>query len=107
MSCRVFGLEPEVAYGETKTKEEFDLDFDHDVDSMDSKLNDEPVTKSFGSRMNQKARAGVMKPTGSIETSANLQILGHYFWGFLDNYKFSAGSGGKNKASGESLLMMI
>ena len=96
MSCRVFGLEPEVAYGETKTKEEFDPDFDHDVDSMDFKLNDEPVTKSFGSRMNQKARAGVMKPTGSIETSANLQILGHYFWGFLDNYKFTAGSGGKN-----------
>ena len=96
MSCRVFGLEPEVAYGETKTKEDFNLDFDHDVDSMDFKLNDEPVTKSFGSRMNQKARAGVMKPTGSIETSANLQILGHYFWGFLDNYKFSAGSGGKN-----------
>ena len=54
MTCRVFGLEPEYAYGEEKTKEQFNLDFDHDVDSMDFKLNDEPVTKSFGSRMNQK-----------------------------------------------------
>lgn len=96
MSCRVFGLEPEIAYGEEKTKSQFNLDFDHEVDSMDFKLNDEPVTKSFGSRMNQKARAGVIKPTGSIETSANLQILGHYFWGFLDNYKFTAGSNDKN-----------
>lgn len=91
MSCRVFGLEPEIAYGEDKEKTEFNMDFDHDVDSMDFKLNDEPVTKSFGSRMNQKARAGVIKPTGSIETSANLQILGHYFFGFLDNYKFTEG----------------
>ena len=96
MSCRVFGLEPESVYGEDADQEDFNLDFDHDVDSMDFKLNDEPVTKSFGSRMNQKARAGVMKPTGSIETSANLQILGHYFYGFLDNYKFTAGNNGKN-----------
>lgn len=96
MSCRVFGLEPESVYGIDADKEDFNLDFDHDIDSMDFKLNDEPVTKSFGSRMNQKARAGVMKPTGSIETSANLQILGHYFYGFLDNYKFTAGNNGKN-----------
>ena len=96
MSCRVFGLEPESVYGIDADEEDFNLDFDHDVDSMDFKLNDEPVTKSFGSRMNQKARAGVMKPTGSIETSANLQILGHYFYGFLDNYKFTAGNNGKN-----------
>lgn len=96
MSCRVFGLEPESVYGIDADKEDFNLDFDHEVDSMDFKLNDEPVTKSFGSRMNQKARAGVMKPTGSIETSANLQILGHYFYGFLDNYKFTAGNNGKN-----------
>ena len=93
MTCRVFGLEPEYAYGEEKTKEQFNLDFDHDVDSMDFKLNDEPVTKSFGSRMNQKSRAGVMKPTGSIETSANLQIIGHYLWALLDQYKFTAGNG--------------
>lgn len=92
----MFGLEPETAYGEEKTKSQFNLDFDHDVDSMDFKLNDEPVTKSFGSRMNQKARAGVIKPSGSIETSANLQILGHYFYGFLDNYKFTSGSNNKN-----------
>ncbi len=108
MSCRVFGLEPETAYGEEKTKAQFDLDFDHDVDSMDFKLNDEPVTKSFGSRMNQKARAGVIKPTGSIETSANLQILGHYFYGFLDNYVFTAGSNNKNTHEfwgGESKLL--
>ena len=96
MSCRVFGLEPEAAYGESVQPDEIDLDFDHDVDSMDFKLNDEPITKSFGSRMNKKARAGVIKPTGSIETSANLQILGHYFYGYLDNYKFTAGSNNKN-----------
>lgn len=108
MSCRVFGLEPEAVYGEDKEKAEFDLDFDHEVDSMDFKLNDEPVTKSFGSRMNQKARAGVIKPSGSIETSANLQILGHYFYGFLDNYKFTAGNNNKNTHEfwgGESKLL--
>lgn len=92
----MFGLEPETVYGEEVTKSQFNLDFDHDVDSMDFKLNDEPVTKSFGSRMNQKARAGVIKPTGSIETSANLQIIGHYFYGFLDNYKYTAGNGNTN-----------
>lgn len=96
MSCRVFGLEPEAVYGEDVEPENFDLDFDHDVDSMDFKLNDEPITKSFGSRMNQRARAGVIKPTGSIETSSNLQILGHYFYGYLDNYKFTAGNEGVN-----------
>lgn len=96
MSCRVFGLEPEAVYGEEKTKSQFNLDFDHEVDSMDFKLNDEPVTKSFGSRMNKQARAGVIKPTGSIATSANLQILGHYFYGLLDNYVFTAGSNSKN-----------
>lgn len=108
MSCRVFGLEPEAVYGEEVDKEDFNLLFDHDVDSMDFKLNDEPVTKSFGSRMNQKARAGVIKPTGSIETSANLQILGAYFYGFLDNYKFTAGNNGKNTHEfwgGESKLL--
>lgn len=92
----MFGLEPETVYGEEVSKSQFNLDFDHDVDSMDFKLNDEPVTKSFGSRMNQKARAGVIKPTGSIETSANLQIIGHYFYGFLDNYKYTAGNGNTN-----------
>ena len=96
MSCRVFGLEVESAYGEDKEPEEFELDFDHEVDSMDFKLNDEPVIKSFGSRMNQKVRAGVIRPTGSVETSANLQILGHYFYGFLDNYKFTEGQDGIN-----------
>lgn len=96
MSCRIFGLEPETTYGEDVEPDQFNLDFDHDVDSMDFKLNDEPVTKSFGSRMNRKARAGVIKPTGSIETSANLQILGHYFYGYLDNYRFTAGAGGKH-----------
>lgn len=97
MSCRVFGLEPEATYGDTTVQPDgFDLDFDHDVDSMDFKLNDEPITKSFGSRMNRKARAGVIKPTGSIETSANLQILGHYFYGYLDNYQFTGGQNDVN-----------
>lgn len=91
MGCRLFGLQVESAYGETKTKTDFVNDFDQEVDSMDFKLNDEPVTKSYGSRMNKKARAGVMKPTGSIECSADLQRLGHYFFGYLDNYKFTEG----------------
>jgi hypothetical protein len=84
---RGFGLELESTYGDTTvTKSNFDPDFWCQADSVDFNLGDEPVTRSGGSRMNKRARAGIMKPTGSTEADADLQQLAWYFRGFLDNY---------------------
>ena len=90
---RGFGLEIETTYGDTTvSKSNFDPDFWSQADSVDFKLNDDPITRSGGSRMNKKARAGVMKPTGSTTADADLQQLTWYFFGFLDNYKCTTGS---------------
>ena len=92
MVDRGFGLELETNYGEEIEKSEFDLDWFQDVDDVDFKLNDEPVTKSGGSRMNKKARPGILKPTGSTSGDADLQRFIWYFRGYLDNYIFTAGT---------------
>ena len=90
---RGFGLEVEDTYGDTTvSKSSFDPDFWSQADSVDFKLNDEPIVRSGGSRMNKRARAGVMKPTGSTSADADLQQLTWYFYGFLDNYKCTTGS---------------
>ena len=65
MVDRGFGIELEENYGEIINKENFNLDWFQEADTVDFKLNDEPVTKSGGSRMNRRARAGVIKPSGS------------------------------------------
>lgn len=84
---RGFGLELESTYGDTTvTKSQFDPDFWCQADSIDFNLGDEPVTRSGSSRMNKRARAGIMKPSGSTEADADLQQLAWYFRGFLDNY---------------------
>lgn len=94
MVDRGFGLELESTYGDTTVaKSSFDPDFWNQAESVDFKLNDDPVTRSGGSRMNKRARAGIMKPTGSTEADADLQQLAWYFRGFLDNYVYTAGSG--------------
>ena len=90
---RGFGLEVESSYGDTTvSKSSFDPDFWSQADSVDFKLNDEPITRSGGSRMNKRARAGVMKPSGSTSADADLQQLTWYFYGFLDNYKCTTGA---------------
>ena len=90
---RGFGIEIEGEYGDTTvTKANFEPDWWSDADSVNFKLNDSPVTKRGVSRMNKKARAGVMKPTGSTKADADLQRLGWYFLGFLDNYVYTAGT---------------
>lgn len=92
---RGFGIEVEGAYGSPNVNtSNYDPDFWNHAESVDFKLNDEPVTRSGTSRMNKRARAGVMKPTGSTEADADLQQLGYYFYGFLDNYVYTAGSSG-------------
>ena len=89
---RGFGLELESTYGDTTvSKSNFDPDFWCQADEVDFKLNDEPVTRSGGSRMNKRARAGIMKPDGSTSADADLQQLTWYFKGFLDNYKCTTG----------------
>ena len=97
MDDRGFGVEPEEKYGDTEVDiENFDLDWFQRMETVDFKLNDEPVTKSGGSRMNRRARAGIMKPTGSTSADADLQRLAWYMYAFLDNYKFTPGNDGVN-----------
>lgn len=96
MVDRGFGIELEENYGENKEKDEFDLDWFQDVDDVDFKMNDEPVTKSGGSRMNKKARPGIIKPTGSTSGDADLQRFIWYFRAFLDHYIFTEGSSGES-----------
>ena len=92
MVDRGFGLELESTYGDTTVaKSAFDPNFWNQAESVDFKLNDEPVTRSGGSRMNKRARAGIMKPSGSTEADADLQQLTWYFRGFLDNYVCTEG----------------
>ena len=92
---RGFGLELEGTYGDTTVaKSEFDPDWWNQAEDVDFNLGDEPVTRSGSSRMNKRARAGIMKPTGSTTADADLQQLAWYFRGFLDNYKYTAGSSG-------------
>ena len=87
MADRGFGLEVEDTYGDTTvSKSSFDPDFWNNANSIDFKLGDDPVVRSGGSRMNKRARAGVMKPSGSTEADADLQQLTWYFFGALDNY---------------------
>ena len=88
---RGFGLEEEATYGEAATKSQFDPNFWNRADDVDFKLNDEPVTRSGGSRMNKRARAGIMKPTGSTTADADLQQLTWYFRAYLDNYVCTTG----------------
>ena len=90
---RGFGLELESTYGDTTvSKSNFDPNFWNQADDVDFKLNDEPITRSGGSRMNKRARAGIMKPTGSTSADADLQQLTWYFRGFLDNYVCTEGA---------------
>ena len=97
MAVRGFGLEMESTYGSISQgtrlpKSDFDPDWWNQADEANFKLNNAPVTKSGSSRMKKRARAGVKKPTGSTKADADLQQLGWYFRGYLDNYKFTEGS---------------
>lgn len=95
MDDRGFGVEVEQDYGDNNIRTaQFELDWFQRMESVDFKLNDEPVTKSGGSRMNRRARAGIMKPTGSTSADADLQRLAWYFYAFLGNYKCTTVSNG-------------
>ena len=94
MVDRGFGIELEDSYGHMVGKSNFDPDWWNQAEAVDFKLNDTPVTRSGSSRMNKRARAGIMKPTGSTTADADLQQLAWYFKGYLDNYKYTAGASG-------------
>ena len=89
MVTRGYGLTIEETYADTTAT--ITPDFWNQAEEVDFKLNDEPITKSGGSRMNKKARAGVMKPTGSTSADADLQQLTWYFLAYLDNYVYTEG----------------
>ena len=91
MVDRGFGLEPETTYADPVSKSSFNPKFWNQAETVDFKLNDEPVTKSGGSRMNQKVRAGTMKPTGQTSADADLEQLTYYFRAYLDNYLCTEG----------------
>lgn len=96
MVDRGFGLCQESTYGEVLSTSEFNesqLDWWSEADTADFKLNDKPVTKSGSSRMNKRSRAGIIKPTGTTKADADLQRFALYFRAYLDNYKYTAGSG--------------
>lgn len=89
---RGFGIEVEGTYGSSSVStSNYDPDWWNHADSVDFKLNDTPVTRSGSSRMNKRARAGIMKPTGSTSADADLQQLAWYFYGCLDNYVYTEG----------------
>ena len=70
---RGFGIEVEGTYGSPSVStSNYDPDWWNHADSVDFKLNDDPVVRSGTSRMNKRARAGVMKPTGSTSADADL-----------------------------------
>lgn len=94
MVDRGFGLELESTYGEDVSKSAFDPSWWNQADEVDFNLGDEPVVRSGSSRMNKRARAGIMKPTGSTTADADLQQLAWYFRGYLDNYVYTAGESG-------------
>lgn len=96
MEDRGLGLELEKEYGETVERENYKPLFWCDVESMNFKLNDEPITKSGSSRMVQRARAGVIKPTGSIQLDSDLERLGYFIRLFLDQYKYTPGNDNTN-----------
>lgn len=92
MANRGFGIEVEGTYGSPSVSTaNYDPDWWNNANSIDFKLNDDPVVRSGTSRMNKKARAGVMKPSGSTEADADLQQLAWYFAGYLDNYVYTEG----------------
>lgn len=91
MVDRGFGLELEDDYGEIVAKSAFEPDFWVEADSVDFKLNDEAITKSGTSRMDKRARAGIMKPTGSTQLDADMEKLAWFFRLFLDEYQYTAG----------------
>lgn len=93
MDDRGFGLELEYEYGESVAKTDFDLDWWSEADTANFSMNGSPVTKRGSSRMVKRARAGILKPSGSTEQDADLQRIGHFFRGFLDNYVHTAPSG--------------
>lgn len=90
MLMRVVGIKEENDYGVAEPAP----DFHQEVENSKPGLGSDPSTKSGGSRMKKKARAGVMKPGYTIKAGVDLKRIGHYIKAFLGNYKFTAGSSG-------------
>lgn len=88
MVLRVVGLKEETSYGTATTP--FTPDWEKYVTKSSFALNDEPILFGEGSRMNNTARPGILKPTGTVESRVDLKTIGHLFKAFLDQYKFTA-----------------
>lgn len=88
MGLRVLGIKQESEYGKPAVAP----DWHQQGTKISASLNSEPVTKTGGSRMIKRARAGAIKPTSSFESDVDLKRIGHYFKAFLDNYKFTNGT---------------
>ena len=75
---RGFGIEIEEEYSEAVAKSAFEPDWWSEADTVDFKLNDEPVTKSGVSRMNRKTYTGSFIRTIIIPTI--FSIWRNLFW---------------------------
>lgn len=91
MVVRVVGLKEETSYGTAQTP--FTPDWHKYVTKSSFALNDEPILFGEGSRMNNTARPGIIKPTGTVESRVDLKTIGHLFKAFLDQYQFTADTG--------------
>ena len=90
MVDRGFGLELESTYGDTTvSKSNFDPNFWNQADDVDFKLNDEPITRSGGSRMNQtyihEFYGGEGKELPSFRGIAVFDMLKKYLYGMLED----------------------
>lgn len=92
MGIRVVGIKQEETYGVSASAP----DFHQEVSKASASLNTEPITKTGGSRMVKRARAGSKKPTSTIEGEVDLKRIGHYLKAFLDNYQFTNGGTNPN-----------
>ena len=75
MVDRGYGIQIEGSYGNPVAKSAFEPDWWSEAETVDFKLNDEPVTKSGFSRMNKRARAGEILPTVNSIVYSNFHRL--------------------------------
>jgi len=98
MALRKFGIVQEATYAQCT---ETEPDWYQDVSKLSASLNSEPILKPTGSRMQQRARAGTVKPTASTETDVDLQRFAWYMKAFFDRYNYVAPTGGEEKHTHE------
>ena len=93
--ARGFGLQiEENGYAEAVEMEDVNLAWFQKMKDVSFALNDDPQTDEGGSRSDDVAWAGTLKPSGSTSATIDLQRITYYLFGFLDHYVHTAGENG-------------